>query len=115
MFDAIKARQGLVCPLVCDHGFRADDDHCVKITCRAGYRISDDNECEKVADKKPAATREDAKPRDAERKQVESSPPKQQAQVICGNGGCKPVAKGCHIVQQHFASGSNSSQQEVCP
>ncbi|WP_204333437.1 hypothetical protein, partial [Proteus mirabilis] len=51
--DAIKAKTGRVCPLVCEHGFKADGDACVKIACRAGYRVNDDNECEKVQDKKP--------------------------------------------------------------
>src|SRR5438874_2359488 len=32
--DAIKAKPGRICPLVCDHGFKADGDACVKITCR---------------------------------------------------------------------------------
>ncbi|TPQ42259.1 caspase (peptidase), partial [Bradyrhizobium guangdongense] len=45
--DAIKSKQGRVCPLVCERGFRADGDACVKIACRAGYRVNDSNECEK--------------------------------------------------------------------
>jgi predicted nucleic acid-binding protein len=52
-----------VCPLVCDRGFRADGDTCTKIACRVGYRVNDDNECEKAQDNKPLATREDAKKR----------------------------------------------------
>jgi uncharacterized caspase-like protein len=46
--DVVKSKAGRVCPLVCDHGFKADGDNCVRITCRAGYHINDDNECEKV-------------------------------------------------------------------
>ena len=110
--DAIKARQSRVCPLVCDHGFKADGDTCAKITCRAGYRVNDDNECEKVQDKKPVATREEAKKRDAERKQVESRPAKPQTsgQIVCGVGigGCRPVRSGCRLEQK------NSSNVEVC-
>ncbi|WP_204307824.1 hypothetical protein, partial [Klebsiella pneumoniae] len=34
--EAIKAKPGRVCPLVCERGFRADGDSCVKIACRAG-------------------------------------------------------------------------------
>ncbi len=34
--DAIKAKPGRVCPLVCDHGFKADGDTCVKIACQRG-------------------------------------------------------------------------------
>ncbi len=52
----LKGKPGRVCPLVCDHGFRADGDQCTKIVCRAGHRISDDNECEKIPEKKPVAT-----------------------------------------------------------
>lgn len=98
--DAIKAKPGRVCPLVCDHGFKADGDTCVKIACRAGYRINDDNECEKVQDKNPVATREDAKKRDTERKQVEAAPTKPSAsgQIICNQAGCRQVRPGCHIV-----------------
>nr|WP_276324973.1 caspase family protein [Bradyrhizobium yuanmingense] len=110
--DAVKAKPGRVCPLVCNRGFKADGDTCVKITCRAGYRVNDDNECEKVQDKKPVATREDATNRDAERKQVESRPAKPQTsgQIVCGVGigGCRPVRPGCRLEQK------NSSNVEVC-
>ncbi|MEY9753531.1 caspase family protein [Bradyrhizobium yuanmingense] len=110
--DMIKSKPGRVCPLVCNRGFKADGDTCVKIACRAGYRVNDDNECEKVQDKKPVATREDATNRDAERKQVESRPAKPQTsgQIVCGVGigGCRPVRPGCRLEQK------NSSNVEVC-
>nr|WP_284264858.1 caspase family protein [Bradyrhizobium iriomotense] len=97
--DALKAKQGRVCPLICERGFKADGDNCAKITCRAGYRVNDDNECEKVQDKKPIATRDDSKPRDDERKKVESAPAKPQAtgQIYCDSRGCRPVQKGCRV------------------
>jgi hypothetical protein len=97
--DAIKAKPGRVCPLVCDHGFKADGDACVKIACRAGYRVNDDNECEKVQDKKPVAAREDAKKRDTERKQTDAAPAKPSAsgQMVCNNAGCRPVRPGCRL------------------
>ncbi|MFK4726612.1 putative caspase-like protein [Bradyrhizobium niftali] len=117
--DAIKAKPGRVCPLVCDHGFKADGDACVKIACRAGYRVNDDNECEKVQDKKPVATRDDAKKRDDERKKSETTPAKPQAtgQLICNNAGCRPVKPGCRVVPyQRFKHGTNSTgeAQEEC-
>ena len=114
--DAIKAKPGRVCPLVCDHGFKADGDACVKITCRAGYRINDDNECEKVQDKKPVAAREDAKKRDTERKQTEAAPAKPQAsgQMYCGPAGCRPVAKGCHLDTQPRNGNIITSPREIC-
>jgi hypothetical protein len=100
--DALKAKPGRVCPLVCNFGFKADGDQCVKITCRAGYRVGDDNECEKIADKKPVATREEPKKRDSDRQQREAAPTSPQArspgQIYCGSGGCRPVRSGCRLV-----------------
>ena len=119
--DAIKSKQGRVCPLVCEHGFKADGDACVKIACRTGYRVNDDNECEKVQDKKPVATREDAKKRDAERKQKETAPTAPQAkssgQIFCGQAGCRPVRSGCRLEEDR--NGRNSALMsgrmlEVC-
>ena len=112
--DAIKAKPGRVCPLVCNHGFKADGDTCVKITCRAGYRINDDNECEKAQDKKPVATREDAKKRDTERKQTEAAPAKPQSsgQMVCTSGICRPVRSGCRL--ETTSSGSGYRSVEVC-
>ncbi|MBR0973489.1 caspase family protein [Bradyrhizobium japonicum] len=117
--DAIKAKPGRVCPLVCDHGFKADGDACVKIACRTGYRVNDDNECEKVQDRKPVATREDAKKRDTERKQIEAAPAKPSAsgQMLCNNAGCRPVRPGCRIgtpkIGPHVAPVAGA-QVEVC-
>ena len=115
--DAIKAKPGRVCPPVCDYGFRADGDSCVKIACRAGYRVNDDNECEKVQDKKPVATREDARKRDTERKQTEAKPSKPQAggQLICGNAGCRPVKSGCRVEGGNSAGLGSVGYREVCP
>ena len=96
----LRAKQGRVCPLVRDHGFKADGDHCVKISCRAGYRVTDDNECEKVQQKKSVATR-DEKTRNCERQQMESSRPKPQVkssdQIFCSTAGCRPVHAGCGL------------------
>ncbi|WP_027518729.1 caspase family protein [Bradyrhizobium sp. WSM1417] len=113
--DAIKAKPGRVCPLICDHGFRADGDACVKIACRAGYRVNDDNECEKAQEKKPVATRDDAQKKDAERKQSEGSPSRPQAksngQIFCSTAGCRPVRPGCHLELSRLAG---VGQWEIC-
>ena len=99
--DVIKAKPRRVCPLVCDHGFRADGDACVKMACRAGYRVNNDNECEKVQDKKPVATRDDNSKRDTERKQMEATPPKREAkpsgQIYCNSSLCRPVRAKCRL------------------
>ncbi|TGN85288.1 caspase family protein [Bradyrhizobium yuanmingense] len=115
--DAIKAKTGRICPLVCDHGFKADGDACVKIACRAGYRVNDDNECEKVQDKKPVATRDDSNKRDNERKKVESTPAKPQAtgQIYCNSTGCRPVRSGCRLEDTGRRGGiTGTSLVEVC-
>ncbi|TFV77956.1 caspase family protein [Bradyrhizobium frederickii] len=117
--DAIKARPGRVCPLLCDHGFKADGDACVKIACRAGYRVNDGNECQKAPDKKPVPNREDAKKKELERKQTEVAPTKPQAsgQIICSTSGCRPVRPGCRISIQKYGSAVSmvgGGQAEVC-
>jgi len=116
--DAIKTKPGRVCPLVCENGFKADGDACVRIACRAGYRVNDDNECEKVQDKKPVATREDAKKRDTERKQTEAAPAKPSAsgQIICSTTGCRPVRSGCRLEfsRDMGGGGARSNNLEVC-
>lgn len=113
--DAIKTKPGRVCPLVCDHGFKADGDTCVKIACRPGYRVNADNECEKVQDKKPVAAREDANKRDAERKQIESRPARAQTsgQITCNTMGCRPVKPGCRLVKLG-TPGEPGNGSEVC-
>jgi uncharacterized caspase-like protein len=119
--EAIKAKPGRVCPLVCERGFRADGDSCVKIACRAGYRVNDDNECEKVQDKKPVASRDQSTAKDAERKKDESAPARQQSsgQMICNQAGCRPVRSGCKLVADNSAglgnvAGINGRTREVC-
>ncbi|MGY3144884.1 pyruvate/2-oxoglutarate dehydrogenase complex dihydrolipoamide acyltransferase (E2) component [Bradyrhizobium sp. USDA 3397] len=113
--DVIKAKPGRVCPLVCNHGFKADGDTCLKITCRAGFRVNDDNQCEKVQDKKPIATREDAQKRDTERKQTEAAPAKPQSsgQMVCSSGICRPVRSGCRL-ESKSTTGGYSINVEVC-
>ena len=50
--DALRAKPARVCPLVCDHGTRADGDSCVKIVCKDGFQVGDDNTCEKIPPKR---------------------------------------------------------------
>lgn len=95
--DAVKARQGRICPLVCEWGYKADGDRCTKITCRKGYEVGDDNTCEKIEVKKPALP---AAKQNEDRKQSKSADSKTAApsgQVVCDSGGCRPVKKGCRL------------------
>src|SRR5215475_15544189 len=59
LLDAIKQKPARVCPLVCEHGFKADGDRCVKIVCADGSFVNGDNECEKRRGKQPVAKRDE--------------------------------------------------------
>jgi uncharacterized caspase-like protein len=114
--DALKAKPGRVCPLVCNFGFKADGDQCVKITCRAGYRVGEDNECEKIQEKKPVA-REESRRRDQDRKQSEAAPsaPQASGQMICNAAGCRPIAKGCRLgTANHPSNPASKIPAEIC-
>lgn len=117
--DAVKAKTGRICPVVCDTGYRTDGDRCVKITCRAGYQVNDDGACEKIEVKKPIAKGEDVKRKrePTERAKMEVPPPQPQAsgQVICNQQGCRTVKKGCRIlgVGANNATGWSAGSREV--
>ncbi len=53
--DAVKSKPGRICPLVCERGYKADSDRCIRIACKTGYEVGEDNICEKteVRNKKP--------------------------------------------------------------
>jgi uncharacterized caspase-like protein len=55
--DTIKQKSSRVCPLVCEHGFKADGEHCSKIVCAEGSFLNDDNQCEKRRARTPTASR----------------------------------------------------------
>ncbi len=120
--DLVKGKTGRICPLVCDHGFKADGDRCAKITCRAGYQVGDDNTCEKIEVKKPVAKREEPSKRErSERAKADQAPAKPQAsgQIICTQAGCRPVAKGCRLERPGLGSGQGGrvgmgGYEEVC-
>jgi hypothetical protein len=56
--DAIKQKSSRVCPLACEHGFKADGERCSRIVCGEGSFLNDDNECEKRRGKAATASRE---------------------------------------------------------
>jgi uncharacterized caspase-like protein len=97
--DAIKLKPARVCPLICEHGFRADGERCSKIVCVEGSFLNDDNQCEKRRARKPVATRDsDERPvRERPRPQVSTAKPQASGQMVCDRGGCRPVDRGCHL------------------
>ena len=116
--DAIKLRQGRVCPLVCERGFRADGDRCSRIVCAEGSFLNDDDVCEKRRGKTPAARhdRGDRPERDQGRALPERPAPELGAprprpsregsgQIVCDSIGCRPVQRGCHLEFRTTAQG----------
>ena len=130
--DALKLKSSRVCPLVCQHGFEADGDRCSKITCGEGSFLNDDNECEKRRARKPVARRDQPddrydrpvreRPRPeirAPRPEIRTARPESSGQIVCGRGGCLPVAKGCHLEFRTTAQGGpyegGGGNTQICP
>ncbi|MDA9506204.1 caspase (peptidase) [Bradyrhizobium sp. CCBAU 11386] len=139
--DTVKSKPSRVCPLVCEHGFKADGDKCSKIVCRDGYAVNDDNECEKQRAAKPAT----AKPTTAKRDDGDERPARQgrqsggaaagaaggygaaasaatragrasggSGQIFCNDLLCRPVRPGCHLVYRGGGGPHVDANAEVC-
>jgi uncharacterized caspase-like protein len=124
--DAIKLKTTRVCPLVCEHGFKAEGDRCTRIVCAEGSFLNDDNECEKRRANKPVARRDadDRRERPA-RERTPALPdagvakprasPGGSGQIVCDAGGCRPVRRGCRVDYQGGSPRSGSGGNvEVC-
>jgi uncharacterized caspase-like protein len=116
--DAVKGKPGRICPLICETGYRADGDRCVKITCRAGYELNDDGSCVKIEAKKPTtqrtATPSQRPVQDSAVPSVSGSSydPYDKNRMVttgglrtCGNNGCQIVPKGCRAVRNMGGGG----------
>ncbi len=112
--DAVKSKTTRICPLICEHGFSADGERCVKITCKAGYEIGDDNSCLKVEKKRPVAKQHE---QPATETRVDDQKAKAAAnadggQIFCTRLGCQRARKGCHVEGGLVEA---TVQHEVCP
>jgi hypothetical protein len=107
--DGIKAKPSRVCPLVCDYGFKVEDDHCVKINCGSGFILNRNNECEKEAkQKQPSAKREEKFP---ESNNGASPAGGSSAAAAAAGGGCDYDA--C-LTRCHRNSGPGSGCTNYC-
>jgi uncharacterized caspase-like protein len=128
--DAIKLKPSRVCPLICDHGYRADGGKCSLITCAEGSFLNDDNDCEKRHQVKPLVKRNDAGRPSRADSLVRNRPgpaadhPRRQAsaksqggggaQIYCNDHSCRPVQRGCHLEFRGGGGPNNDANAEVC-
>jgi uncharacterized caspase-like protein len=114
--DAIKLKTARVCPLVCEHGYKADSDRCIRITCATGSFLNDDNECEKSRAKQPVAKRD----RPERTRVLETRQVPQAKQAIAGRSqtGAGLGSKGQPLTGIERERGCNSYSaimSGVCP
>jgi len=119
--DTIKTKTARVCPLVCDHGFKAQGEACLKIVCAEGSFLNDDNECEKRREKKPVAARDrpQSRPAPEARQSVQGIRPPQARQATAGRpNGAGLGQRGQVLTGQERQVGCNSYgaiMSGVCP
>ncbi|WP_407157078.1 caspase domain-containing protein [Bradyrhizobium sp. STM 3557] len=115
--EAIRRKQGRVCPLVCPHGFEADGDHCSKIVCASGSFLNDDNECEKRRDSKRSMVRRDNgddEPPARRRSRTERNLPLPDMDVGIGIGGGRSGAGAFAKPRVEASRPPRSSGQIYC-
>ncbi|MGJ4891191.1 caspase family protein [Bradyrhizobium sp. HKCCYLRH3099] len=98
--DAVKARSGRVCPLLCPTGQRAEGESCVAIACPAGQIRDDDGDCVRRKDQPVARKQtEPAKREEPTRKKepavaMRSEP---EPKRVSGGGRCTSISQRCAI------------------
>jgi hypothetical protein len=113
--DALKSKAARVCPLTCNHGYEVDGESCTKITCSSGYEVGDDNTCEKITSKRPAAKRETPLPAKPKRTAQEPvAKPQKNGEMFCDQGGCRTIEKSCRIVSGNPAKPWSANSTVVC-
>jgi uncharacterized caspase-like protein len=132
----IKGKTARVCPLICRHGYKADGDACVKITCGDGKTLNADNECVPRKERKtPSASRQRDERRSrhlgrgsddelapppvgARRLPSRASARPEQGGIVCDDRTCRPIKRGCRIEFRTTAQGGGilggGSNTEIC-
>jgi hypothetical protein len=123
--DAVKTKASRVCPLSCEHGYRAQGESCVAIACKPGFIVNEDNECEKKEDKTKAATRAPAKDQLSPKGKEHETKSASGGAVHCNRTGCtnvksisedsnKPLQPGCARENSMGGGYSSSTIVIVC-
>jgi uncharacterized caspase-like protein len=89
--DIVRGKTARICPLICDHGYKADGDTCTRIICKAGFEVGDDSSCERIRSKKPGAKHE-SKP---EQRPASANLSPSPAREPSSTGGRRCVATSC--------------------
>jgi len=90
--NVVKSRSGRICPLVCEHGFKASGDRCVEIRCRPGFELGEDEKCKKTAKEK------DPKPKPENRDEVAKPGAKPGSSTGSYEKSCRRLASGCAFI-----------------
>jgi uncharacterized caspase-like protein len=102
--DFVRSKTARICPLICEHGYKADGDICTRITCEPGFEIGDDNNCVRINPKKPSAKREtrpeEARPANRPEAALPANRPStnqsdQDFLHRCGATSCSMALRGC--------------------
>jgi uncharacterized caspase-like protein len=112
--DAIKQRSTRVCPLICEHGFKADGDRCSRIVCAAGSFVNSDNECERQQQSKPTAKRDDSD-RPSQRARQDRPDRQERLYVAPRSGSGYDAGYGALPRQRNGGSYGYQSQQSSRP
>jgi len=107
--DAVKATPARICPLICQHGFKRDGEGCIRIACRRGYEVGDDNNCEKIEVKRKELKAERDRP---ERIRSASEPAKPDTtetpqQKFENSPTCSNVNAACEKAVTKFGFGTH--------
>ena len=82
--DVVKGKSVRICPLICEFGFKPDGERCTKIVCKSGFKVGDDNACEKIEVKKPASpmAKHDGTPASSNQPATDVKPPAKNLEAI---------------------------------